>query len=363
MLIFIAALIASYIAAATRPIQAAELTAADRGLVSAIGWLGMFLTVADGLRNRYELDVFLRRVTLAAGALALVGLAQFVTKQQLTNYIVIPGLSENSDPELAGRGSFVRPAGTTAHPIEFGAVLTMILPIAIHYALTDTHRSVFRRWWPVAAIAIAVPISISRSAILSAVVVLVFLLPSLARPVRRRAYLALAVLGGAVYVVVPGLLGTLTGLFTGLSSDNSAKSRTGSFALVEQFFKRAPLFGRGFRTFTPSYRILDDQYLGLLVDTGLCGLLATVALSITAIVTMFKLRRRSTVLADRSLALSIAAGVAASALSEFLYDQFSFGMDSGYYFLILGGASVLYRVSGRPQPTGPTSPGRLRPAT
>ena len=54
---------------------------------------------------------------------------------------------------MLGREGLTRPAGTTIHPIEFGAVLTMILPIALHYALHDKYRSKLARWFPVAAIA------------------------------------------------------------------------------------------------------------------------------------------------------------------------------------------------------------------
>ena len=47
-----------------------------------------------------------------------------------------------------------------------------------------------------------------------------------------------------------------------------------SYAIAGEFIGRAPIFGRGFSTFLPSYRILDNQYLGLLIETGIVGLVA-----------------------------------------------------------------------------------------
>jgi hypothetical protein len=351
MLGFVASILASYIAAAVRPIEAADLTTADRGLLTALGWLGIFLTVSDGILTRQDLLTLMRRLVAGGGFLATFGLVQFFTSQQLTNYIKVPGLSEDSNLlQLSARGGFNRPAGTAIHPIEFGAVLTMILPIALYFALSDTNRGMVRRWYPLAAIALAVPISISRSAVVSAAIVLIMVLPALAPYIRRRAYLALVVLGATVYVIVPGLLGTITGLFTGISQDASATSRTGSYALAEQMFERAPLFGRGFRTFTPAYRIFDNQYLLSLVETGIVGVCALLALSVVSVTIMFKLRPRALLASDRLLAVCVAAGIAAATVSSLLYDALGFPMDACVFFIVLACAGVFYRTAPRRQP-------------
>ena len=344
-LLFLAAVVASYIAATTRPIDAVEIRAADRGLISMIGWIGILLFAMDGPRDRADLDVLLRRLALAGGLQGVVGLVQFVTHLPLTNYIVIPGLTVNSDlGSVLGRDGLTRPAGTTIHPIEFGAVLTMILPIALHYAIHDVHRSRLARWFPVVAIAAAVPISISRSAILSAVVVLLFLLPTWARPLRRRAYVAIAGLTVLLYLAVPGLIGTLSSLFTGISQDSSATSRTDSYHLAAEFITRAPWFGRGFRTFLPTYRILDNQYLGMAIEMGLVGVLVFLLFLATAVSESILVRRGSTDASTRDLAQSFAASLAAAGLSFAIYDAFSFPMAASLLFLIVGCAGALRRI-------------------
>ena len=64
-------------------------------------------------------------------------------------------------------------------------------------------------------------------------------------PQRRRAYAAIALMVLGVYVAIPGMLGTLTRLFTGISDDGSALSRTDSYSLAWDFISRAPVFGEG----------------------------------------------------------------------------------------------------------------------
>lgn len=345
LLVFVAAVLASYVVATVRPISDVELLAADRGLLSLSAWLGIVFVAADGIPSRARLDTLLRRLVVAGGAVALLGIAQFKTGASYTNFIQIPGLSQNSDlTSVIGRSGFSRPAGTALHPIEFGIVLTMILPIAIHFAISDRDRSVVRRWFPVLALALAVPISISRSAIVCTTVVLAFLIPSWARPLRRRAYAAITVLLGLVFVAVPGILGTLVGLFSGISSDSSAQSRTGSYTLAWEYISRAPLFGRGFQTFLPAYHILDNEYLLATIEIGFVGLATLLALFITGVTTAWRSRKLSSDPTTRQLAQALAASVAAGGASFALFDALSFGQLTNLIMLVLGAIGALYRL-------------------
>ena len=342
-------MLASYIAAASRPIATVEVTAADRGLVSTISWLGVFLVAAHSLVDKAQLDQLLQRLAFAGGGLALLGLVQFASGLPLTNYIQIPGLSANGDlVSIGDRGSLARPAGTAAHPIEFGAVLALILPIALHYALFGERHSRFARWLPVAAISFAIPISISRSAIVSVAVVLAVLLPTWSRALRRRAFAAIGVVVGCCYLLVPGLVGTLTGLFTGLSGDPSTKSRTDSYGLAWTFIRHSPVFGRGFRTFLPSYRIFDNQYLTTIVETGIVGLVALLAVFAAGVAGGLTVARRSADPSTRDLGRSLAAGLAGTGVSLALFDTLSFPMITCLLFLVFGCTSALWRIAVNP---------------
>lgn len=352
LFLFALAVLASYVAATTRAIPGDELRAADRGLLSLCAWSGVVLVATDGL-TRDQLDRLLRTLSWAAGALAALGVLQFFTGLDITKYLVIPGLSANTDyASVTSRSDFVRPAGTATHPIEFGVVLAMCLPIAIHYALDGKVRqwrrwtpvSPWRQWIPVALIAFALPISISRSAVVGTVIVLLFLLPSWPTRRRRRAYAAVLVVIGIIYLAIPGLLGTLRNLFTGLFSDSSTTSRTGSYSIAQEYIAERPIFGQGFGTFLPSAHIVDNQFLGMMVSTGIVGATAFLALFLTGIFTARAVRRRSEFPATRGLAQSLAAAVAVGAAASATFDSLSFPMAAGTMFLMLGCVGALWRL-------------------
>jgi hypothetical protein len=58
---------------------------------------------------------------------------------------------------------------------------------------------------------------------------------------------------------------------------------TDSYGLAFESIHRSPLSGRGFRTFLPEYRILDNQLPGTAVQLGLIALLALLAAIISAV--------------------------------------------------------------------------------
>jgi O-antigen ligase len=246
---------------------------------------------------------------------------------------------------VSGRDGFARPAGTAIHPIEFGVAVTSMLPLAIHRATYESGLSVWRRAWPVAAIALAVPISISRSALVGAITVLVVMIPSWPRGRRRAVLASILCLCLVIFTTIPGMLGTLTGLFTGIATDTSAQSRTDSYQLVFEFVARNPLFGRGFSTFSPTYRILDNEYLLLLIEVGMVGVLSLLAMLGTAWFNARAAHASGSTAASRDLAQSVAASVASLAVSLALFDAFSFPIVAGLLFLMTGIAGATSRVN------------------
>jgi O-antigen ligase len=344
-LFVVASILASYVVAMSRPVNAAETSTAQAGLLSLAGWAGILLLATDGVTSRERLDRLLRRLSIAGGLAAALGIAQFQTHRPLTEFLRLPGLTANQQLDsVLGRNGFPRPAGTAAHPIEFGVMLTILLPIALHYALHDQHRGKVRRWFPVITLSAAIPLSVSRTAVISTVIVLLFVMPTWSARIRRRGYLFITAMLAAVFVSVPGMLSTLTGLFTGIGSDDSAASRTDSYTLAWTFIERAPVFGRGFSTFLPSYRILDNQYLLTMIDTGFVGLFTLLALFACSFLVMFRVRRHSTDPTTRRLAQTLAASIAAGAASFAFFDALSFPLLAGLVFLVIGCANALYRL-------------------
>ena len=106
-----------------------ESGTAQIGLVTLIGCLGVALLANDGIPTFKRFDQLMGRLVLLATALAALGIAQFLANDPLIRSFTIPGLVPNAPlGGLTLRSGFSRPFGTALHPIEFGAVVTTVLP-------------------------------------------------------------------------------------------------------------------------------------------------------------------------------------------------------------------------------------------
>jgi O-antigen ligase len=315
------------------------------------GWLGTLLLTSDGVSSMERLRTLLRRVVTFATVAASIGIAQFFTGFNVANYVIIPGLQQQVPySALLSRGDLRRPSSTALDPIEFAAVLVVTLPIAVHRARFAPPGRRLRRWLQVVLIASAVPLTLSRTAFTALAAVALVMLPTWSRKERWIAVVA----GGAglvaAYATVPSLLGTLSSLFINAGSDTSTLSRTTAFTLSAPFISHNPWLGVGFNTFFPQTTFFtDDQYLNTLISTGIIGLVTLAALFVTGWLTVRSARRHLVGKEDRDLAQTIAAAVAACAVTFVSLDVFSFEMISGITFLMLGCAGALWRLS-REQP-------------
>jgi hypothetical protein len=334
-----------YAHAMSSPIPGDEISPADNGLIKLVGFIGILLVANDGMPTLERHRTVLRRLAIGVGIIALLGLVQYATKQIWVDRISIPGLtSGTSGWALAQRSGLARPSGTSTHPIEYGVVLTMILPIVITYAM----RSPGRRWIYrifMAAMAFAVFLSISRSALLCAAVALIVLASSWTLAARLRALATVLAIAVVIYVGVPGVLGTITKMFTGASDDPSIISRTDSYDLALQMVARSPVLGRGFGTFLPRYWILDNGWLGLLIEGGLLGVAGLLALIVAAVLAARKARRAALDDFDRDLAQALVASAAAGASGLAFFDTFAFPQTAGCFFLLLGLAGGIRRLT------------------
>lgn len=355
--VFGLAVLVSYIAAAARPLSADEVTAADRGILDLLTWLGIALVAVDGIRDRRRLDTVLKAVAAAGAFAGAIGFLQFFAGFNPAGALKLPGLSlVRVITSVDTRSGYRRVAGTAVHPIEFGVVMAMTLPIALHYAFYATTKWTKRWHWGCAAlIGVALPLSLSRTAILGVSVVGLMLFFAWSWKRRARALVVLVVFVNGLQFVVPGLFGTLRSLFLNLGNDPSVSGRTSDYALVGDLVAHNPVFGRGFRTFIPEKfilhtgegggtLILDNQYLGTLIEMGVFGLFSLVFLFVVVLACTRSIRRRSADPSTRDLAQSMAAAVMVSMLSFATFDGLSFPMATILLFLLAGCAGALRRL-------------------
>ncbi len=333
----------TYVIAMSRPVVSNEMSPADVAILALLAWSGVLLLAHDGITSAAQRDVLVWRLALAGGALAVLGLAQFVLGELLVDRLALPGLTLTSPYELGERNGLIRPQGTATHPIEYGVLVTMLLPVTLHVGFEHTERRPLVRWAPAAATLALVPATGSRSAYVGAAIALTILLLGW-KGSRRRIMLGVTAVGAvAGLVVAPGMLSSMLGLFTGASEDPSVTSRTGSFDLAGEFIARDPLFGRGLGTFLPTYRIFDNQYLLLLVTVGLVGTVLFCGICAATVRVLVRARRHSAGTDPRSadLALALMASVVVGFVSLFFFDAFAFPMTMGALFLLVGVAGSL----------------------
>lgn len=333
------AILLSYIAVGRRDADPLEYSAADRAVLQVLVWLPLVL-LTTSLTEYAQIDRLLRLFVRCCSGVALVAMFEFVLHRSLTAWIQIPGLSSNGPTELISRGDFVRPTSTASNTLELATVMVIALPFAIQQAYHgDPERRAWRRWLPVGLIALSAVMTVSRTSILGLVIVACALMPTWGLPRVGRAFGVLIPALGAVKVVLPGLGGTVIGLFTAMFSggDNSTQSRTATSGSVSKYIAEHPWTGRGAGTFLPLlFRYTDNQYLLALLEIGVVGVLAIVTIYVITAHCGGAGRRRFTDPARRETGQGFVAVGLVMLVVTVTFDTLSFPIVAGSTFLMLG---------------------------
>lgn len=347
---YVGIVLASMAVASIRPVAADELNLSTLSFLTLAGWMGGLLLASDGVSNPERLRALLVRMAFIGGGFAAFGLFQFVTKAAWVDKVTIPGLVANNPVySITQRDGFTRPFSTAIHPIEFGSVVAMLLPIAIVVGLAG-FRSGWRRWaaWlPTLCIGLAGSLSSSRSAIIGLAIGIALLWPALSVTQRVVAAVVTGIVGVFVFVAVPGMVSTVSSLFGGLASgDTSVASRVDSFSVAADYFARNPLLGRGFGTFLPRYRIFDNQYLLGLVETGLLGFAGMVLLWVVPMLGVARVTHRSPRASEQRLfGAGLLASCVVGGVGLAFFDGFGFPMMPAVWFIILGMCGAYSRLA------------------
>ena len=347
--LFWLSVLASYVLMNRNTLTVAEMAAADRLLMQLTVITGVALVAAECLGSVADVRRVLRVLCWGGAFCGVVAALQYWLSLDLsTSLRELPGFSVNgTDPGIITRGALNRVSGTAVYPIELGVVAGMLLPLAIYLGFHDTGRSAARRWTPAALIALGVPASVSRSAILAFVVALAVLIVLM--PVRQRviAFLAMPLTLVAVFMTAPGLIGTLATFFGAGTSDASVQSRLSDYPMVERSLADSPWFGRGGWTYIAdnAFDVLDNQYLKTAVELGLVGVLALSVFFIVPAIAALNARRRSADPELRFLCAALTGASLAAAVCSLTFDSLSYPMFIGVYALIIGLIGAGWRIS------------------
>ena len=356
LLLYLAYMVASFGFAGTRSLTRLEIDNSTRELIRLVSLTGLALLVADGMRDLDRLRTLLARVALLAGAFAALGIAQFFTGEFL---MPTPPWLSGQPPSVGTRAGFARPLSTGRHPIEFAVVVAAMLPLSIHFLVYPRKRN--RR---VAAtvgvilLVLAVPVSLSRTGIVSLAAALFVL--GLGWSWRRRlnGLLLLLLLLPIISAAIPGVLDAMAGLFTDLDQDGSIQARLSRTSAVMAIVRERPWLGLGFGTWTSDGDfLLDNQVWFSLLETGYVGITLTILLPVLAAgLAIAPDNGPATTEETRHLGFAIAGSIAGLSISMITFDAFFYRILTSLLFLLIGAAGALWRFT-RIQ-TAPESPGR-----
>jgi O-Antigen ligase len=355
----------------------------ERGIIMVVifkfsfftSFLFVMLILASVLKTQADIDRVVR-VMVAGGA--FVGFSTLIENKTGFNvfdhlHTICPifvfdpaGVPEG----LQSRGSGFRVYGSAQHPLALGAALVLILPAAIYLC----RRTRKRVWYAATAvIAIAALATVARTAVMMLVVEAIMLAALKPRAVRRLWWVIPPFLV-AVNLAVPATLGTLKASFFpsgGLVAEQStnpggdASNRVSDIGPSLEESKKTPFFGQGWGTRVPetldptkTRRILDDQWLGVLLEAGWVGVFAWGWFFIRNV----RLLARASLQEQSDLSWLLAglsAAILGFAVSMFTYDAFGFPQATLLLFIMVGLGIAARRVSATQAITPAAQPRRL----
>ena len=327
----------------------AEAAGADRWLLQLVDDHRGGLVAAELLNSLEDMRRVLRVLCWGGAFCGIVAALQYWISLDIAPYLRdLPGFSLNTENAgILARGALNRVSGTAVYPIELGVVAGMLLPLATYLAIYDTERSARWRWAPVALIALAIPTSVSRSAVLS--VTVAFALLVVLMPVRQRlaALCAIPFALVAVFMTAPGLIGTLSSFFGAGTKDASVATRVSDYPLVGEFVQEAPWFGRGGGTYSPEnvLDVLDNQYLKTAVELGLVGVVVLAAFFLVPVIAALIARRRSRDPEFRLLCAALTGSALAAGVCSLTFDSLAYPMFVGVHALVVGLIGAAWRLS------------------
>jgi O-antigen ligase len=323
---------------------------AIKNLMFFLSFFVIFYVVVSVVRAPEDIDLLVRVLVGGGGIVAALALYEAESHVNVFNHLssVFPVL--HYDPGLAepiARGGGLRVFGSAQHPIAMGAAFAILLPLAVYLA----RRTGQKRWWAAGLLMfMALFATRSRTGILMLLALVVVYLVLRPRQTRRW-WPALIPLVLLIHFALPGTIGSVRdaffpkgGLIAQEDRNNVGSGRLATLGpALHSEFTPNPVLGEGSFTrvtvpdpqvTTPNAPILDDQWLGVLLETGLFGFLSLLWFFGRAVRKMGGASRHDD--SPRGWLLAgCAAGVVAYAVGMLTYDSFAFIQVTFLLFVVL----------------------------
>jgi hypothetical protein len=329
-----------------------------------VSFVLFFYFVTSVVRTERDVEMLIAAVVVGSALVAVASVVEYQTAFNVfANMDKIPGIESiptfsQEDP----RGGHPRAYGSAEHPIALGALFVVVFPLAVYLAIKK--RGIW--WLPVVVLPVGVMTTLSRTG--AVMLVIVAVVYAILRPETLRRMIPVLLIGAvAIKLLVPGAVGTIRYQFFpegGIVAEQStskgsvqAGNRLTDIGPVLHEVARNPTLGIGYGTRVRGLdvetgRILDNQWLGALYDTGLVGFLGWLWLF-----GRFCRRVGRSAAEDHSVDGWLKVGLLASATSfavgMITFDAFSFSQVTFIFYIVLAIGSIVVL---RPQLTPARSP-------
>jgi polysaccharide biosynthesis protein PslJ len=332
-------------------------TAVLKGITFFLSFILLYFMIVSVIRSGPAIQVLTKLLVCGTAAVSVSAVVEQRRHFNLFDHVgtVLPFLRFEGTLILE-RDGVVRAVASAGHPIALGVLFATMLPVSLALAF-----SAGRRWWlPAGLIMVGVMASASRTP------VLVFVASSLVllwlRPKQVKALLPLVLpMIVVIKLALPGSLATVKNAFFpegGLVEEQQtlaaeadpllAGGRLRQLGPMLREASRTPLLGQGFATRQTGLDnplrnapILDDQWLGLLLEIGIIGVVGWVAL-ISGSARRLGRYSRTRAGPQGWLAAGFAAAIVGFGVGMFTYDSLGFVQQAFVFWIILGlSASLL----------------------
>jgi hypothetical protein len=340
LLLFFAACCASLVINGDALITIGDLTLSLKKLALLLSYVVFFFVVASVVRPT-EVPKFASLIIVLGVIVAVATVIEFrfhynVFYSVWKTVLPVTSPTDLDKPDSIGRLTVYGPTG---QPLELAALLAMVFPFALVRLLDSKTRRQQLLYVITVSLLLAGGLATSRKTSLVAPVVgLLVVMAYRPRSVMRwvlRLSIPLLIL---VHLASPGSLGSVVSQLEPGHLNNvlSTKDRTARYDAVRPDVMTHVLIGRGYQSYDPhKYRILDNQYLQVMVGVGAIGLALYGAIFVAMM-----LAAHSTIRGPNrgraTLALAATASVAVIGVGNALFDVMSFPHVPYLLFFVAG---------------------------
>jgi hypothetical protein len=316
-----------------------------------VGYFVVFYLVVNLIRTREACEGVLAALVFGGAVLAVLAVVESRTGWSpfdgLDRYVpFLQATQEASEHLRDGRN---RTLGSAEHPIALGALLAMLAPVAAALAV-QRRKPVWMAC--LALLVIGSFASVSRTPVLMLFSWALLLVVLRWNDVKRFIPLALASVA-LINFAMPGTLGSLRQSLHPATAIEEQRVNTGSHTSTGriadlgpsfQEFREKPVLGYGVGTRIvigerANARLLDNQWLGTLLEAGLVGIIG-LAWLLGRFVSRLSVASRATG-GDGVMLAALAGAVLSYVVGMFTYDAFAFTQVTVVLFVLLGVGSSL----------------------